>query len=896
MIGKTVSHYKILEQLGQGGMGIVYKAEDTRLNRLVALKFLPSNFTSNAESKNRFFTEAQAASALDHPNICSIHQIEETDDGQIFIVMGYYEGKTLKEKIADGPIPINEALDIVLQIAEGLLNAHEKGIIHRDIKPSNIIITNEGVVKILDFGLAKIPNSEYHTKTGSTIGTVAYMAPEQVQGMKADNRSDIWSFGVLLYQVLTGKLPFKGEQDPALMWSIVYEEPEPIASLRKGVPDEFNHIIAKALEKEKEDRYQNMIEIVVDLRRLKRDTSRVSSTLTPPIAGSKKTSQKKSSKFFLIGSLVIAFMLLVLAALYFRPFTLSSNLSPTIAKPLSGLNGSEIHPAFSPDGKKIAFAWNRGGGNNYDIFVQFIGAQQVKQLTFHPGSETNPMWTRDGQSIIFHREEPEKLSLQRIPAEGGQPEELYSYKHTGNERNPYAFSTPNREDDRTIRPYKPVPHNSFALRSDEKEIIGRNRMFRNTPFRLSSLNWETGSIDILTNPPQDIYGDYLFALSPDGKTIAFTRCTMGDRGVLYTQSLQNGKPQQITFEESRINGLAWSADGKDILYSHSGENLSYLSSEGIWRVPSTGGKPQPVAGPGAHSQNPAVSLQGNLFAYCNRVRYSSLYKIDLFSNTPEVKIELSSRSDNSGSISPDGLKIAFRSTRTWKEEIWISDINGDNARAVTNATAPCNGKGSPRWSPDGRLIAFDAIVSDQGHREIFTLNPETGDIKQITSHNEYNAVPHWSRDGKWIYFRSKRNNEQQIWKVPSNGGDAIQVTQNGGYHAMESPDGKWLYFTKRGENGLWKMPVSGGAETQVMKNKIHKKNWVIMDHGIYYMILQTSSFRIDYVDLTTSKVDKIAEIEGEPEIYLDVSKDHSVLLFSKFDREESDIMLVENFR
>jgi serine/threonine protein kinase len=209
MIGQTISHYKILEKLGGGGMGVVYKAEDTKLKRLVALKFLPTELTHDEEAKVRFVHEAQAASALDHPNICNIHEIDETDDGRIFICMAYYEGETLKEKIERGPLPIDQTLDLTLQIAQGLAKAHEHGITHRDIKPANVMITKDGIAKIVDFGLAKLAGQSRLTQTGSTLGTMAYMSPEQARAEVVDHRTDIWALGVVLYEMLTGQLPFK---------------------------------------------------------------------------------------------------------------------------------------------------------------------------------------------------------------------------------------------------------------------------------------------------------------------------------------------------------------------------------------------------------------------------------------------------------------------------------------------------------------------------------------------------------------------------------------------------------------------------------------------------------------------------------------------------------------
>ncbi len=270
MIGQTISHYKILEKLGEGGMGVVYKAEDTKLKRAVALKFLPQELTRDEDAKKRFVREAQAASALQHNNICTIHEIDETGDGQMFICMDYYEGETLKEKIGRGPLPIAEALDVARRIGGGLAKAHGGGMVHRDIKPANVMVTSEGVVKIVDFGLAKLAGRTKVTKTGTTAGTVAYMSPEQARGEGVDHRTDIWSLGVIIYEMLTGQSPFRGDHEQAVTYNIIHEDAEPITAVRTGVPMELERIVDKCLEKKPSDRYQHVDELVVDLRKVKR--------------------------------------------------------------------------------------------------------------------------------------------------------------------------------------------------------------------------------------------------------------------------------------------------------------------------------------------------------------------------------------------------------------------------------------------------------------------------------------------------------------------------------------------------------------------------------------------------------------------------------------------------
>ena len=273
MINKTISHYKILSEIGSGGMGIVYKAEDTNLKRHVALKFLPPELTRDTEARGRFIHEAQSASALDHPNVCTVYEIGKTDDGQMFIAMGYYEGETLKQKIEKQSFQFDEAIEIIKQIGKGLSKAHEKGIVHRDIKPANIIISKDGNVKIVDFGLAKLSGMTKLTKASSTLGTIAYMSPEQTRGDEVDHRTDIWSLGVLFYEMLSGLLPFRGDYEQAVMYSILNEEPEPLSNYKKEMSFGFQNIINKALSKDLETRYQGVDELITELENLKQQMS-----------------------------------------------------------------------------------------------------------------------------------------------------------------------------------------------------------------------------------------------------------------------------------------------------------------------------------------------------------------------------------------------------------------------------------------------------------------------------------------------------------------------------------------------------------------------------------------------------------------------------------------------
>ncbi|MDH3216959.1 MAG: protein kinase, partial [Candidatus Krumholzibacteria bacterium] len=340
MIGQTISHYKILEELGGGGMGVVYKAEDTKLKRTVALKFLPPELTRDKDAKTRFIHEARGASALQHNNICAIHEIEETPDGRLFICMDCYEGETLKQKITRGPLQVEEAIDIASQVTAGLSEAHAAGVVHRDIKPANVMVTDKGVVKILDFGLAKLAGQTKVTKTGMTVGTVAYMSPEQARGDETDSRSDIWSLGVMLYEMLAGRLPFRGEVEPAMLYSILNEDPEPVTRTRGDVPIAVEDIIEKALAKERAKRYETMDELLSEL-----ETQRDHLTLGIKERRFRALRRLKRRKRLVAGT--VAVVVLVAAAVLTQMFhTRSMRIDSIAVLPLENLMGDPEQEYF----------------------------------------------------------------------------------------------------------------------------------------------------------------------------------------------------------------------------------------------------------------------------------------------------------------------------------------------------------------------------------------------------------------------------------------------------------------------------------------------------------------------------------------------------------------------
>ena len=405
MINQTISHYKILEKLGEGGMGVVYKAEDMKLKRTVALKFLPHHLITLEEDQARFLQEAQAAATLNHPNVCTIHDIQE-HDGQQFIVMEYVDGVTLREKIQQAPLKTNDATSYAIQIGEALQEAHSKGIVHRDIKADNIMLNTKNQIKVMDFGLAKLKGSLKLTRSSSTVGTLAYMAPEQIQGGKVDARSDIFSFGVVVYEMLTGRTPFRGEHEAAMMYSILNEEPEPIQKDRPELSSEFLHILNRSLEKDPEDRYQSVSEMVIDLRRLKKESSRVSRAplaempVTKPQEAREPAPQpevpsrieKPGGRRFVIPATIAGVLLLVTIG-YFSffgepaesgeriPIAVADFVNETGEKELNGLSGMLI--TSLEQSRRLAVLTR---SRMFDV-LKLLGKEDVDQIDENLGRE-----------------------------------------------------------------------------------------------------------------------------------------------------------------------------------------------------------------------------------------------------------------------------------------------------------------------------------------------------------------------------------------------------------------------------------------------------------------------------------------------------------------------------
>ena len=914
-VSKQISHYPILSLLGVGGMGEVYLARDPRLNRKVALKVLPETIAGDADRLRRFEQEAFAASALNHPNILTIFEFG-AEGKTHFIASEFVQGETLRDKIQGDRLTLSETLDLTIQIASALHAAHEVGIIHRDIKPENIMVRPDGIIKVLDFGLAKLTETSgsfldanstptrLRTTEGAVVGTTRYMSPEQARGWQVDARTDIFSLGVLLYELVAGRPPFEGPSASDVIASILTQQPLPLSRYSSAVPVELERIIAKALAKDPKERYQSTKDLLLDLKGLKQrldfeaelarsgQRSEHATRVVPlrespatahrgaalPQAELKRArttagllsiakSRKRLAVMTLVGSVA------AVAGLIFWLSQFSAHKAPSLPAipriiPFTTFSGAADQPAFSPDGSQIAFTWDGGNGDNVDIYVKLIGAGVPLRLTTNPAEDVSPAWSPDGRYVAFLRRLPTENDLFIVPALGGTERKLGKTK-PGLSR--LAWS----------------PDGKFLAIVDRPSPQDQNSIFL--------LSAEDGELQRLTSPSESTSDDFP-AFSPDGKTLAFVRSGGFSSEDIYLISMSGGDLRRLTTDDRRINSLAWTADGREIVFS---------SNRGgpftLWRVAVSGGTPEWVEAIGQNAYSPAISRQGNRLAYNVSFLDSNIWRLDRTAgrqNSP-AKLISSTRQDHSPQFSPDGKRIVFVSDRSGSDDIWVCESDGSHPVQLTFSDGPVNG--TPRWSPDGLQIVFDARPA--GNSDIYVISAEGGKPRPLVLDPSHDVMPSWSRDGSWIYFCSNRSGAFQVWKIPAAGGQAVQVTQQGGFEAFESPDGKLLYYTKgRGPGGIWQMPVAGGDERQVpeLLNAGFRRYWAVQAEGIYF-VSPVSSTRaaITFFSFATRRVMQIGVLEKGPlqgPPGLTVSPDGRWILFAQADQSISDIMLVENFR
>jgi serine/threonine protein kinase/Tol biopolymer transport system component len=896
--GARLGRYEIADLIGSGGMGQVYRARDTALGRDVAIKVLPGAVANDTGRLRRFEQEARAAGALSHPNILDVHDIG-THEGAPYVVTELLEGETLRTRLRAGSVPIPDVLDWGVQIADGLAVAHDNGIVHRDLKPENLFLTGDGRVKILDFGLAKLmpgasgrdpaatATAEELTGSGVILGTAAYMSPEQARGEEQDTRTDLFSLGAVLYEMATGQPAFTGTSPATTIDAILREIPASCRELNAEVPDELERIITKALEKDRDLRYQDASDLRADLKRLKRDSDsgrpvvREGRPAGPPTGEAGSPPRPGWRRWAPPTAGAVLVILGGLGAWRISTWRPDVPTSPPTITPFTSDGGVKLGPRLSPDGEKVAYAWAGPDDDNWDIYVKALGAgAQPLRLTDDRARDMVPTWSPNGRQIAFVRWTPDHASVHTVPSLGGQERKLMDLK-----------GEPFVPDVGLYVGLSWSPDGEWLAFSDKAETGEAAAIVR--------ISLATMERQVLTSPPEEAFGDLRPRFSPDGRHLAFFRIPhlITDFWDLWVQPLDGGEARRLTFaEHDNCGGLDWSADGREILFA--------CDRDGVSRLSLAGGTPRPVPSLSRHGW--WFTVQGTRMVYvevASTSRGMDLWRVPgretAVGDRAAENLISSSEPEMNPNYSPNGRRIAFASMREGQRfQIWVCANDGSDAVQITHME---KGAGTPRWSPDGRRIVFDSIES--GNYDLWVVDADGGIPRQLTRHPSADHTGTWSRDGRWIYFGSERTGAEQIWKMRAEGGPAVQVTRGGGFYALESWDRRHLYYSKEPPSGVWRVPVEGGEETEVVAIPIEFFwDWALSRGGIYFATSRwhpgrKETYTIELLDLESGETSEVFHKQGPfGHASLAVSPDERWILFGESAPTQSELMLVENLR
>jgi serine/threonine protein kinase/Tol biopolymer transport system component len=726
---RDLPSYRLGEVLGSGGMAVVYRAEDLRLGRTVALKFLAPELSRDPGAKRQFLREARAASALDHPNVCTIHEVGETGDGQIFLAMPWYDGETVRQRIQRGLLDPAEAVEIAIQVAQGLAKAHRLGIVHRDVKPANLMITKDGVVKILDFGLAQLAGGTGAQTGDPRGGTVAYMSPEQADGRGMDGRTDLWSLGVVLYEMLTGRKPFRGDREQGIFYSILHAEPEPMARSRptpSDLPPELERIVARLLAKNREERYPDAETLLTDLRAVATEPRGSRSLLAP----SRRAPSSRRR------GLLVAVVLFLLIAGSVAFLVRSRGTAPgqgPVESDFTALTteaGRETFPSVSPEGDFFVYAKTVDG--DFDIFWQRAGGGNPQNLTNSPGPDTQPAISLDGEWIAF-----------RSARQGGG---LFLMGATGESvrrLTDFGFNPAWSPDGREI---------VFAT----EEVTGPgSRGSRSQLWIAEVATGATRRLEIGLETGLETSGDAVQpSWSPDGRRIAYWGVLAGTgRRAIWTVPAAGGEPLLAVDGggAALLWSPAWAPDGRHLYFAS-----DRGGAMGLWRVPidqrsgRVRGEPRQVLAPATSSALPSLARDGGRIVFVSSEERANVVRIAF----DPVRLETAGvlRPVTSGSrfvrsvhASPnDGLLVY--ATAAPQEDLFLIRPDGSGQEQLTDDPAKDR---LPRWSADGRRIVFYSERGGEGY-EAWAWTPDAPGVERLTALPGAVVEPLESPDGSLL--------------------------------------------------------------------------------------------------------------------------------------------------
>jgi serine/threonine protein kinase/Tol biopolymer transport system component len=842
--GAKLGRYEIRSQLGVGGMGEVYLAQDINLDRKVALKVLPEDVASNRHRMQRFVQEAKAASALNHPNIITIHEIG-TEPGAHFMATEFIDGENLRHHLRQTPPTLTEAIDIAIQIASALASAHAAGIIHRDIKPENIMLRRDGIVKVLDFGLAKLTErwradeidhdaatqAMVHTEPGMVVGTTAYMSPEQARALEVDTRTDIWSLGVLLYEMIARRTPFKSETASDTSAAILKSEPPPLSQFLPNLPAEIERIVRKALQKDREERYQGVKDLLVDLKSLKRDldfnaaiersgaphsqeqslTAGTGQTLASGTAISTQASALTQQLGLTSGArwLWLATILLISGLAVGGWFWWRQHRAPgasrfaalTVTQLISRKNGlgetGPSHARFSPDGKFVAYAAARG--RNSAIWLKQVGSGEPFANQSELATAASPIWSPDGLQIAFLSKREAQTGIWTMAAFGGSPTLL-----------------------------KPVEGFTRELVTWTRD----GKIYFVMQGNLYTLNVATQAIGPVTKFDSAKVQDRSFAISPDEERVAYNDISDGQSDI-WIMPTRGGPPIRVTNDKTQDSTPVWTPDGQSILYSSKRNGIGQ-----IFQVRLDGGQPVQLTFNDSNSNVLDISHDGTNILYSTDRNESDLWSVKL-DYSKESQLTSESSIELWPDLAPDGKTIAFQSTGAGSGATLFNSLLMSRSLASDASPIQLTTDGfAPLWSPDGKQVAFLRLIN--GANDLWTVHATGGDAKPLTTggitFGGFTLLPYnrmqtqdfqWSPDTARLIYCANTSGVANVWQIGIDGSGPTQLSDNtdANTHFLNptwSPDGQrvaWLALAPGQTQPSWSIwLIADGQRKQIFQS------------------------------------------------------------------------------
>ncbi len=871
--GQQLSHYRLLEKIGEGGMGVVWKARDTSLGRNVAIKVLPEALSRDAERQARFQREAKLLASLNHPNIAAIYDLE-SHEGHPYLVMELVGGETLARKISAGGLSTPQALDAAAQIAEALDAAHESGIIHRDLKPANVMVDDAGKVKLLDFGLAKhfddasvqpdhsgaLTEGPTMTGTGTVLGTTGYMSPEQARGEEVDRRADIWSLGCILFEALSGRQAFHGDTAADVLVAVLGQEPD-WAALPPETPVSIRQLLERCLHKDRDRR--------LDRVRQARDTLAA--------ATAQETAPARVGWLPWLGAAVVLVVVALVLLQPRAPAPGSGRRIPTLAQ-VTFAQGVERWPAWAPDGRALAFTAEVNGLRK--IFVKNLEQGTERQLTHGDFDDIQPGWSTDGRAVLFVRARQSDVRL--------EPGDVFGV-HTGGDV--WTVGVESGDEHRLVEnAFNPAASPDGARIAVDASWVGASRI------------WLVDSqgrnpVQLTTDASEDV-GHMRPRWSPGGRRIVFQvqRRTVFDLAVV---DVGTHSVVALTDDHFRDLNPVWSHDGASVYFSSDRSGGYNVWRIGVDRHGGPRGAPQQISTGAGQDIDLAMSPAGPRLAFSILKQNADVWMLPVSPRTGEqngspTELIATTREDSRGAWSPDGTLVAFNSDRSGNMNIWVHDTRDGSARQLTRGPG---GDYQPRWSPDGGRITF--FSSRAGNADVWVVGRDGSGLVQRTDSPAAEVNPAFSPDGQRIAYQSDQEGRREVWLMDADGGSRKAITQVGvtGHYLRWTPDGATVVFLCPcgGQPQLMLAPREGG-EAQPLPEVVG--GWHISFSPDRSRILDVSGHRALWISpLNGGSPERVFQFD-EPGVRIDYpvwSPDGEKVLFDRFQPQGGDLWVMDGF-